>query len=190
MDRRPPGDIGPARTGGGYDARVIDDDRSEPNPTGPASPGERRLAHPPSDRYRAAEARAAVAAEAGDPAASVARGVAIAAVVAIVGAAAIVALGGLLTITDGLLVVAGFTGLAVAIALRWGAGGELSRRRRMVLAVGLAVGAVALGQLGLWQYALIEGGVLGLPDYLGQVYGPLMPVEFATAGVVAWLAAR
>ncbi|MEO8570364.1 MAG: hypothetical protein ABI553_01575 [Chloroflexota bacterium] len=175
---------------------MTDDDSAQPGatppaaPTPPSSPGERRLAHPPSDRYRAAEARAAAAAATGDPSASVARGVVVGAVSAIVGAVTIVSFGGILTITDGLIVVAGFTGLAVAIALRWGAGGELSSRRRTALAIGLAVGAVALGQIGLWKYGLTEGGVLGLLDYLGQVYGPLVLVEFAAAVVVAWLAAR
>ena len=59
-----------------------------------------------------------------------------------------------------------------------------------VIALALALGAVALGQLGLWQYGRSEGGVLGPLDYLGQVYGPLVLVEFAAAGVIAWLAAR
>ena len=157
-----------------------------------ASPGERRLAHPPSDRYRASEAAAAAAEEADepDPNASVARGVALATAVAIAGAVAIVVLGGVLTLTEVLLVVAGFTGLGVGLALRWGAGEHLAGRRRVVIALALALGAVALGQLGLWQYGRSEGGVLGPLDYLGQVYGPLVLVEFAAAGVIAWLAAR
>lgn len=171
----------------GYDDRVTDDDTSQATP---ASPGERRLPHPPSDRYRAAEARAAAAAEAGDPAASIARGVAVAAVVAIVGAVAIVIVGGILTLTEGLLVVAGFTGGGVGIALRWGAGGQLSRRRRVGVTLAFAVASVAFGQFGLWQYARTEGGVLAPLDYLGQVYGPLVPAQFATTAVVAWLAAR
>jgi hypothetical protein len=171
----------------GYDARVTDPDTSQaPAP----SPGERRLAHPPSDRYRAAEARATAAADAGDPAASVARGVAVATVIAIVGAVTIVLLGGVLTITDGLVVVAGFTGGGVGIGLRWGAGARLHRPRRVVIALILTVAAVGLGQLGVWQYARTEGGVLPLLDYLGQVYGPLVLLEFATAAVLAWLAAR
>jgi len=58
------------------------------------------------------------------------------------------------------------------------------------LALVLALGAVAIGQLGLWQHGRSEGGVLGPLDYLSQVYGPLVVVEFAAAGVVAWLAAR
>jgi hypothetical protein len=161
----------------------------EPAPPPPPTPGERRLAHPPSDRYRAAAA-ASPPGETLDPAASVPRGVAIAVVVAIAGAVAIVVLGGILTLTLGLLVVAGATGWGVAAALRFGAGDHLTRRRRWASAVGLSVGAVALGQLGLWQYARTEGGVLPPLDYLGAVYGPLVPLQFATAAIVAWLTAR
>jgi hypothetical protein len=195
-----------------YDDRVTETDQtglpgapgSPPEASGPAdappfktatpasSPGERRLAHPPSDRYRASEAAAAAAEAADDvdPAASVARGVAVATVVAIVGAVAIVVLGGVLTLTEVLLIVAGFTGLGVGLALRWGAAEHLAGRRRVVIALGLSLGSVALGQLGLWQYGRTLGGVLGPLDYLGEVYGPLVLVEFVAAGVIAWLAAR
>jgi hypothetical protein len=184
-----------------YDERMTDSDGSAggetatpPPDAAPAtsSPGERRLARPPSDRYRVSEAAAAAAeAQAAmDPDASVARGVALAAAVAISGAAAFVFLGGVLALTEILLVVAGFTGGGIGIALRWGAGDHLASRRRVVIALGLALVGVALGQLGLWQYGRIEGGVLGPLDYLGQVYGPLVLLELATAGVVAWLAAR
>ena len=192
-----------------YDDRVTETDETRvpgesPGPSGPAdpptvdasppsaSPGERRLAYPPSDRYRAAEAAAAAAEEADepDPNASVARGVALATAVAIAGAAAIVVLGGVLTLTEVLLVVAGFTGLGIGLALRWGAGEHLAGWRRVVIALVLALSAVALGQLGLWQYGRSVGGVLGPLDYLGEVYGPLVLVEFAAAGVIAWLAAR
>ena len=174
-----------------YDDQVTDEPEAPTQQeSAPSSPGERRLAHPPSDRYRAAEARAAAAEADGDPAASIARGVAVAVVVAIAGAVLIVLLGGVMTLTEGLLVVAGSTGGGIGIALRWGAAGELSRRRRVVIGLGLAIGAVALGQLGLWQYARIEGGVLSPVDYLGEVFGPLVPLQFATAAVVAWLAAR
>ena len=186
-----------------YDGRVTENDDAgappdpgppQPGPPGRSpdrNPGERRLARPPSDRYRAAEdAAAAEAAATVDPAASVARGVAVATAVAIVGAVAIVFLGGVQELTEVLLVVAGFTGGGVGIALRWGAGEHVTGGRRVRVALALALGAVAVGQLGLWQYGLSEGGVLGPLDYLGQVYGPLVLVEFATAGVVAWLAAR
>ena len=196
-----------------YDGRVTDTDQTgapgeprelgEPGPSGPApveagpatsSPGERRLAHPPSDRYRESEAALAAAAadpaDAVDPGASVARGVAVAMVVAIAGAASIVYLGGVLLLTEVLVVIAGFTGGGVGLALRWGSAEHLAGRRRVGAALALALGAVALGQLGLWQYGRSEGGVLGPIDYIGQVYGPLVLVEFAAAGVVAWLAAR
>jgi hypothetical protein len=158
----------------------------------PPAPGEqRRLAHPPSDRYRAAEAKAAAdAAPRPDPSASVARGVAIATAIALVGAAAVVVLGGVATVTTGLIVVAGTIGFGVAVALQLGAGGRLARGRRIMLAVALTLFSVGLGQVGIWQYALTEGGVLPLVDYLGEVFGPLVIVEFVVGGVVAWVAAR
>ncbi len=175
----------------GYDDAVTDLPQPPPNDAAPASPGEqRRLAHAPGDRYRAAEA-AGVEAKGPDPAASIARGVAVAAVVAIVGAVAIVVVGGILTLADVLLVVAGFTGFGIGVALRRGAGDRFGRRRdRVVVALILALGAVALGQFGLWQYARIEGGVLGPIDYLGQVFGPLVVLEFGAAAVVAWFVVR
>jgi hypothetical protein len=156
----------------------------------PPTPGERRLAHPPSDRYRADEERRAAAAEASDASASLARGLAIAITVAAVGSVAIVLLGGVLAVTSGLVVVAGATAWGVAAGLRFGAGSRLAGRRRVAVAIAIAVGAVLLGQLGLWQYARVEGGVLPLLDYLMQVFGLLVPLQFAVATVVAWVAAR
>ena len=119
-----------------------------------------------------------------------ARGLAVALVVAFLGALAIIVLGAVATITSGLIVVAGAIGFGVAVALQVGAGSHLSRGRRVGLAVGLTVAAIALAQLGIWQYARAEGGVLPLVDYLGEVFGPLVIVEFVIGGVVAWVAAR
>jgi len=162
------------------------------DPSSAAVPGERRLAHPPSDRFRAAEAAAelATAADAPDPAASVPRGIAVATVIGIVGAATIVVLGGIVTLSAGLVVVAATTGWAIAQGLRAGARQHLVGRRRMALAVGFAVVAVALGQVGLWLYARTEGGVLPLLDYLGEVFGYLVPLQFVAAALVAWTSAR
>ncbi len=197
----------------GYDALVSDAPRTSPTtapdpvpgsagdgepdrPTTAAAqaPGERRLAHPPSDRYRAAEAAAAAsapgAAGVADPGASVARGLAIATVAAIAGAAATVVLGGIVTLTAGLVGVAIATGWAVAAGLRFGAGDHLAGGRRAWIAVAIAVGAVALGQLGLWLYARTEGGVLPLPDYLLEVFGILVPAQALAAAVAAWVTAR
>ena len=161
-------------------------------PAVPPTPGERRLAHPPSDRYRAAEYHATAAeAEAGtDRGASVARGVALAVVVAAIGAGAIVVLGGILTMTAGLVVVAAALGWGVALALRFGAGPQLARPRRAALAVVITLIAVVAGQLGLWQYAQVEGGVLSPLDYLWEVFGVLVPIEIAVAVGFAWVVAR
>ena len=172
--------------------RDYDDGVSEPAPSqtpGPA-PGERRLAHPPSDRYRAVEAKAEAARAAPDPAASVARGVVLAVIVAIAGTVAIVVLGGILTFTAGLVVVAAATGWGIAAALRFGAGDRLAPGRRIWAAVLFAAAAVIAGQLGLWQYARIEGGVLSPIEYLAEVFGPLVPLQLVVAAVAAWLAAR
>jgi hypothetical protein len=60
----------------------------------------------------------------------------------------------------------------------------------VVLAIVIAAAAVLLAQVGLWQYALREGGVLPFVDYLGEVFGPLVPLQAIAAVIVAWLAAR
>ena len=90
----------------------------------------------------------------------------------------------------GLIVAAAAIGWALAVALRVGAGEWLTRSARVRVAVALAVAAIALGQLGLWLYARTEGGVLPPLDYLGQVFGFLVPAEFTAAAIVAWARAR
>ena len=65
-----------------------------------------------------------------------------------------------------------------------GAIGSLARPS-LGLAVGLAVGSVALGLVGIWLFARLEGGVLGLPEYFAEVQGPLVVVELALAGLIA-----
>jgi hypothetical protein len=151
-----------------------------------ASPGERRLARPPSDRYRAAES----AREGRTRPVSPGRGLAFAAAAAIVGATAITVLGGVVTMTGGLLVVAAIIGWATAWALRAGGGTTIAARRRAYLALGLAIAGVALGQVGLWLYGRTEGGVLPLVEYLGETFGPLVPIQALIAGAVAWVVAR
>ena len=153
------------------------------------SPGERRLARPPSERYREAEARATAAASS-PRAVSPARGLGLGLLVGLGGAAVIVVLGGILALTLGLIVVAGAIGWLVAVAVGFGAGATLPASRRASAAAGLALLGVLLGQVGLWLYAASEGGVLSLPDYLGEVYGPLVPLELTLAGAVAWATAR
>jgi hypothetical protein len=151
------------------------------------TPGDRRLAHPPSDRYRVPEAEVSPAP---DPAASRGRGVAFAAVAGLAGAAAITILGGGLAVSAGLVAVAAATGWAVAIGLRVGAGGKLTRGGRVRLALTLTLAAIVLSQAGLWIYARSEGGVLAPLDYLWEVFGALVPLQFVAAEVVAWITAR
>ena len=157
--------------------------------TPPPTPGERRLAHPPSDRYREVETALADAAAPPRPV-SPTRGIAYAGVVAIVGAVSITVLGGVLTLTGGLLVAAAVIGVATGWALRVGAGASIPRDRRAAVALVIALVAVLAGQVGLWLYARTEGGVLPLFDYLGETFGVLVPLQVVIAPLVAWMAAR
>jgi len=156
----------------------------------PASdPGERRLSRPPSDRYRTTEPAAP---DDGATASSQvpARGIAFATIVALAIAVAITVAGGMLLVSAGLVVLAAAGGWAVAIALKVGAGDTIPRSRRTWIAAGLALAAVLVGQLGLWLFARTEGGVLPLVEYLGQTFGPLVPLQALAAAAVAYWSAR
>jgi hypothetical protein len=164
-----------------------------PDGTAPDRPdgGERRLARPPSDRYRTA----APVAEAGNDhqagaGGSLRRAIASGALTGLVLAAAITVLGGVLLITAGLIAVAGLGGWAIAVAVRAGGLDAVAPSRRRGLAAGLAAAAVLAGQLGLWLFARYEGGVLGPVDYLAETFGLLVPLELLFATAAAWLAAR
>jgi hypothetical protein len=169
--------------------RAMDDqtsgEPSEPGEPGErAEPGERRLERPPSDRYKPA-----VPDPTPDEADSQRRALAFAVLAAVGGAAAIALGGGILAMTAGLLVIAAALGWAVAAALSTSPG-DGPRVQRKVLAAALAAVGVALGQLGLWLIARQEGGTLGLVEYLGEVFGILVPLQLAIAVAVAWLRAR
>jgi hypothetical protein len=159
------------------------------DPAPPPTPGERRLDRPPSDRYRDADGEGAGAAVVADGA-SVGRGVVFGVLAGLAGTVATVVLGGPIGLSAGLVVVAVATGWAVGTALRAGAGTTLHGRTRPAVAVAIVVIAVALGQVGLWLYARTEGGVLGLPDYLAETWGVLVPIQALVAGAAAWWAAR
>jgi hypothetical protein len=145
------------------------DPPASPTTSARPEPGERRrvLDHPPSDRYAAAPPRAAEA--------TADNGTLRAFLVAIVGAAIVAFLGGPLSVTIGLV--------GVAAVIGWVIGSIV--RPSLALAVGLAMGSIALGLVGIWLFAGLEGGVLSLPDYLGQVQGQLVVIELAVAGLVA-----
>jgi hypothetical protein len=160
--------------------------------TEPREPGERRppgapveptrLERPPGERY----VPPVVAESPREP--SAVRAIVIAVVVALAGAFAMVMLAGQLAVSSGLLIMAVVIGRFVGLGLRT-ARGALSPGRARVIALLIAVGGMALAQLGIWVYARSEGGVLELVDYLGQTFGPLVPLEIALAAVVAVLSA-
>ena len=154
-----------------------------------SDPGERRLARPPSDRYRPTDSATDGDADAGPPG-SPARGVLFGALASLAGVLVAVLLGGGLALSAGLLVIWAAGGNAIGLATRIGGGPALAAPRRTWVAVGLAVAGVALGQVGLWWYAESEGGVLPLMDFLGQTYGVLVPLQAIVASGFAWWAAR
>ena len=155
--------------------------------TEPQAPGERRLARPPSERYRTPE-QAPDAKE--DTDGSFGRALAFGGLTAIGVGIAIALAGGVALVTAGLLALAGLGGWVVAIAVRTGGDAALTRERRIGVAVVLAALGVLGGQLGLWLFARYEGGVLGPVDYLADTFGVLVPIELAAAVAAAWLAAR
>jgi hypothetical protein len=158
----------------------------DPDPEAPV-PGERRLASPPSDRYRTEEPAGAASEDGGG---SFGRALAFGALTAIGVGAAIGTLGGVALVTAGLIAVAALGGWAIATTVRVGSAGSVPAERRAVMAAVLAALAVIGGQLGLWLFARYEGGVLGPVDYLAETFGLLVPIELAVAVVTAWLASR
>lgn len=146
----------------------------------------RRPARPPSDRFRpdgedeppthpgGSTVRAALAADGA----------------ALLGAALTVLLGGLLALSAGLLVLWVSVGSLIGQVTRIAAGTAVPSQIRVALAVGSALLGVALGQLGLWWYAGIEGGALPLVDYLAQTFGVLVPLQAVLAAGAAWWSSR
>jgi hypothetical protein len=56
--------------------------------------------------------------------------------------------------------------------------------------VALSLVAVAASDLLTWRFALVEGGALGLVDYLWETFGLLVPGEAVVAALTAaWGAA-
>lgn len=101
-----------------------------------------------------------------------------------------VLLGGVLALSAGLVVLAAAAGRIVGLAAIWGGGASLSPRARVVVTLALLVDGFILGQLGLWAYSQLEGGVLDPLAYLGETFGVLVPVQFAAALLVGWWTAR
>ena len=90
----------------------------------------------------------------------------------------------LLLATGGLLVVAATLGFVVGAFVRNGAGSRLGTGARRILGASLALAALAAALAINWG---LSGRYLGPLDYLDQVYGLLVPLQFAAAmaGVLA-----
>jgi hypothetical protein len=176
----------PRSPASGSSAQVAPGDRRPAADGDPAS--SRRLEAPPSQRYVQAARGAGPEAETGGP--SLARGALIGSVVALFLAAVLAVLGGAFDFTAGLIVVAVFLGRLTAVGVNSGAGDAGSPASRLAVAVIVSLAAIAVAQVGLWAWADLEGGSLGLFDFLGEVYGPLVPLEFLLAGGTAWLSSH
>jgi len=100
------------------------------------------------------------------------------------GAAVHVAIAVLLLATGGLLVVAATLGFVVGAVVRYGAGSRVGTGARRGLGMGLAMAAVAVALAANWA---LSGAYLGPIDFLGQVYGLLVPLQVvaAAAGALA-----
>ena len=126
-----------------------------------------------------------------EPAGFSARGVILAVLAADIGALAFFVLGQL-DLGPGLLAVAAFTGWITAVALV-----DLGDRAalppgpgRIVLAAGLAGGAILAAILLDWAWAAVQGGVLGPLDYIGARYGPAALLDVGVAALLAGLHGR
>lgn len=106
------------------------------------------------------------------------------------GAAVIFVVGAVFAIPAGLVIAAGATGAAIGLALARaavpGSGATPVDRGRLTwIAIGLALASVVLADVVTWQYALAEGGALGLVDYLWETFGLLVPGEAVVAAITA-----
>ncbi len=169
--------------------------RPEPGDRRPATlPGksmdegtERRvLDQAPSERYR----RAAPAPSTAETGGSITRAVGFGAGPAVFGALVFVVFAGPFSFSAGLLVIALIVGRTVGQFVRAGAGTSVERGTRISAAVYLTLASLVGGNVGTWLFALSEGGVLGLPAYLGETFGLLVPTELVIGAATAWFSAR
>ncbi len=142
------------------------------------------LERPPSERYR--RPQAAVTTQAGSTALATFLGL----VPAIVGAVVFWVLAGPLAFSAGLVVVAFLIGRFAGLLVRAGGGTRVGPQTRVLLALALTLAALGAGNVATWLFALSEGGVLTLPDYLNQAFGLLVPVELLVGSATAWFSAR
>jgi len=128
-------------------------------------PGERRplLDRPPGERYGETDTDGSASGISGGPWAPVA--------VVLAGALGYTILGGILDVTAGLIVAAGFVGWLI---------GKLVSPPARAAAIGVV--AVLAGLLGIWAFGRIEGGVLDPVAYFDAVQGWALVVLQLLAG--------
>lgn len=156
-----------------------------PTPGEVVRPAQRMLERPPSGRYVPSGGTEPSSARSG----SLARALVGAIVPAAVGAIVLVVLASPLAVSEPLVVVALLLGLATGGGARLGGGGAVTVGRRRDLAVVVAVAAVAVAEVVVWQLALGEGGVLPFFDYQWTVFGPVALLQPLAAGLAAWATA-
>ena len=161
-------------------------------------PGDRRLARPPSERWRTPEAAAE------EPRPDLARAVAIGAGAALLFALGWLLLAGVLAMDYGIVVAAAAGGWLVGSAVAFGAWASRPHRPRrslQALAVALTFGGWLVGNVfdWLWSQALLPGSSLSLPERLAQTpfadwlsgqLSPLTALQVGLAVVVSWRSAR
>jgi hypothetical protein len=151
----------------------------------PSPEARRRLERPPGERY---EPR--LPPEPPEPPGSPVQAFVFGGAVALLGAVTMTLLLAVFAVEAGLVIIAGVTGLFVAVAVRRGGRGSMPPRRRTGLSIVLAIGGVALGFVGTWLYGLSAGSPLGLLEYVDQVFGLLAVLLPVVAAVLAWLGNR
>jgi hypothetical protein len=144
------------------------------------APGERYVRHDGDERTDDATNQAG-----GSQARAVISGL----VAGAIGVAVIVALASPLALAEPLVIVAALAGIAIGLATRWGGGSVVPRSRSRRLAAAVAILAIVVAQLVIWQLALSEGGVLPLADYLFQTFGLVVPLEAVAIVIGAWATA-
>jgi hypothetical protein len=92
----------------------------------------------------------------------------------------------LLSFSAGLVVVALFSGRIVGLSVRTGAREGVSPATRTSAAILLTLAALTLALLATWGVARLIGGVLGLPDYLLETLGGVVPLSYIVATLGAW----
>ena len=125
-----------------------------------------------------------------DPTGSPARAVVSGTIAAAIAALVFLIFAGPLSFSAGLVVIAIFAGRLIGLVTKTAAGPAVSSDARVVVALLLTIGWFVVAQVAVWLYARAEGGNLDLLDYLGQTFGPLVPLQLIVAVLIAWWSAR